>query len=403
MSAIEADTAKPSPRSAPIQHYAWVILGVVYLASVAAPLIQNKVPPIMPVIMEAFQINLGQAGLLMSVFAVTGFLLALPAGILLQVWRFKATGLVALGFMVIGSLIGVAAGTVSMLLFSRVVEGVGMGLIAVVAPAAIAGWFPRERQGMPMGIWATWVPVGSLLMYLLGPAMVSARGWQAVWWFGAIFALAAFGLYALLMREPPASAQVKPKAERVNLRQTLANRDIWLLGLAFACFNAVFLGLATFYPTYLAETQGYSLGTAALVASIGTIVVLFSAPLAGVLSDRIGSRRLVFSIPFLAFALLFVFPFHVSGWQIYVFMILLGLVAGAVPTATFAAAPEIMGKPESAALGLAVVIMCQNLGMFVGPMLFGVLAQSIGWAVAGYAMIPIALAGFVFAWRVRVR
>lgn len=33
------------PRSAPIQRYAWVVLGVVYLASVGAPLIQNKVPP----------------------------------------------------------------------------------------------------------------------------------------------------------------------------------------------------------------------------------------------------------------------------------------------------------------------------------------------------------------------
>ncbi|MCB0228545.1 MAG: hypothetical protein KDH90_05345, partial [Anaerolineae bacterium] len=104
MSAFEAETAKPSTRSVPIQRYAWVVLGVVYLASVAAPLIQNKVPPIMPVIMEAFQINLGQAGLLMSVFAITGFLLALPAGILLQRWHFKATGLVALGFLVLGSL-----------------------------------------------------------------------------------------------------------------------------------------------------------------------------------------------------------------------------------------------------------------------------------------------------------
>ncbi len=81
MSSTQAATVKPPPQSSPIQRYAWVILGVVYMASVAAPLIQNKVPPIMPVIMEAFQIGLSQAGMLMSVFAVTGFLLALPAGI----------------------------------------------------------------------------------------------------------------------------------------------------------------------------------------------------------------------------------------------------------------------------------------------------------------------------------
>ena len=58
-------------RAAP---YAWVILLVVFLASVAAPLNQNKVPPLMPVMMEAFQLSLVQAGLLMSVFAITGFM-----------------------------------------------------------------------------------------------------------------------------------------------------------------------------------------------------------------------------------------------------------------------------------------------------------------------------------------
>jgi MFS family permease len=384
-------------------NYAWVILLVVYLASTAAPLIQNKVPPIMPVIMEVFQINLSQAGMLMSVFAITGFLLALPAGIFLQRWGLRTIGLIALGVMVLGSLIDLWAGTVNLLLISRVVEGVGMGLIAVVAPAAIAAWFPRDRQGMPMGIWATWVPVGTLLMYILGPAMVAARGWQAVWWFGALFASVAFVLYGLFMREPTQSGKAQPAASQPGLREALSNRNIWLLGLAFGCFNAMFLGFATFFPTYLAEIRGYSLGQAAFVASIATIVVLFSAPLAGVLSDRIGSRRLVFSIPFLIIAVMFLLPFHATGWQLYAFMILLGLVIGAIPTATFAAAPEIMGKPEWIGIGLGVIMMCQNLGMFVGPILFGVVAQSMGWAAAGYAMIPLALAGLILAWRVKVR
>ena len=47
--------------------YAWVILAVVYLASVAAPLNQFKVPPIMPVLMQELGIDLAGAGSLMSV------------------------------------------------------------------------------------------------------------------------------------------------------------------------------------------------------------------------------------------------------------------------------------------------------------------------------------------------
>lgn len=131
--------------------------------------------------------------------------------------------------------------------------------------------------------------------------------------------------------------------------------------------------------------------------SLSTVVVLVSAPLAGWVSDRIGSRRLLFSIPFVFIAILMLFPFRVVGWQIFVFMGALGLIAGAVPTATFAAAPEIMGRPDLAGLGLAVVMVGQDLGMFAGPILFGNLVERLSWAVAGYWLIPVCILGFLAA------
>ena len=169
--------------------YAWVILFVVYLASVAAPLNQFKIPPLIPVLMQVLGINLSRAGSLMSVIALVGLILALPAGVILQRFGSKASGLLALGFIVAGAVLGAQADSYTSLMASRVVEGVGIGLITVIAPATIAIWFPPARQGMPMGIWATSVPVGSVLMYNLAPALAEARGWQAVWWLGAGFAL----------------------------------------------------------------------------------------------------------------------------------------------------------------------------------------------------------------------
>ncbi|MGA2108155.1 MAG: hypothetical protein ABSH25_10990, partial [Syntrophorhabdales bacterium] len=53
----------------------WLILIIVLLCGIAATLNQFKVPPIMPVLMEAFSQSAGRAGLLMSIFALTGLLL----------------------------------------------------------------------------------------------------------------------------------------------------------------------------------------------------------------------------------------------------------------------------------------------------------------------------------------
>lgn len=388
----------------PIHSYAWVILAVVYFASVAAPIIQFKIPPILPVLMQTYQIDLTQAGYLMSIIALVGLILALPTGILLQRLGPKLTLLVSLGLMAIGAGIGAFATNFAALLSSRVVEALGIGLMGVVAPAMIAMWFPPDRQGTPMGIWATWVPIGSLIVYNLSPLLMDSLGWQSIWWMGAGFAVFMMVISGVLIIRPPEQVQSHRQAETPpDLRSALANRNIWLLALGFACMNFTMLSLATYYPTFLNGVRGYPLRQAAFLASITTIIILFAAPAAGWLSDRIGSRRLIFSLPFLGLAVLFLFPFHVTGWQIIVILILQGLIVGAIPTATFAAAPEIMQKPEWAGLGLAVVLIGQSLGQLLGPIFFSEMIGRVGWATAGYLLIPFCLLGFISNWMVKIR
>lgn len=387
-----------------ITPYAWVILLVVYLASIVAAFDQFKIPPIMPVLMQTFHIDLIQAGLLMSIIAMIGLVLALPTGIILQRLGSKATIIIALGLMTAGSVIGALSESYGFLLISRVLEGMGIGVVGVAAPAAIAMWFPPEKQGTPMGIWATWVPLGSVAAYNLAPALAPSMGWAAAWWIGAGFALLMMVFCGLLITQPPVSESTgSPVRESANLREAISNRDIWLLALEFACFNLALLSVATYYPTFLNQVRGYPLTQAAFISSITTIVVLVFAPVAGWISDRIGSRRLVFSLPFLAIAVLLIFPFRVTGWQIIAILVLQGVLVGAIPTATFAAVSEVMRKPEWAGLGLAVVLIGQNIGSLLGPILFGQIVETSGWLIAGYMMIPFCLLGFISGWMVKVR
>jgi MFS family permease len=84
-------------------------------------------------------------------------------------------------------------------------------------------------------------------------------------------------------------------------------------------------------------------------------------------------------------------------------MVLQGLIIGAIPTATFAAAPEVMRRPEWAGLGLAILLIGQSLGQIFGPIFFGEIVQRSGWAMAGYLMIPVCLLGFISGWMVKIR
>ncbi len=81
---MSGQTSHPSGQSGNTARTAWLILAVLLLFSIAAPLNQFKVPPIMPVLMDVLGLSVSSAGLLMSVFAITGLFLALPAGLIFQ-------------------------------------------------------------------------------------------------------------------------------------------------------------------------------------------------------------------------------------------------------------------------------------------------------------------------------
>ena len=274
----------------------------------------------MPLLIETFKLDLTTAGMLMSVFAITGLILAIPAGFILQRFGPKAAGVAALGFLALGSTLGALAGAAAVLLLSRLIEGMGMGIIAVVGPAAIAMWFPLEKRGMAMGLWSTWVPAGSIIMFNSAPALATSLGWQAVWWMSTAFTLAALALFWLMFRAPvahelaPGSAlATATPAQPANLGRAMANRHIWLLSLEFMCFNLVTLAWGTFYPTYLNAERGYTLASASFTTSLIMIATLLAAPLGGWLSDRIGSRKRVIVIPFFATTVTLLFLFTRVG------------------------------------------------------------------------------------------
>ncbi|HEY3345125.1 MAG TPA: MFS transporter [Anaerolineaceae bacterium] len=397
-------SAIDNPKTSAVSPYAWVILTVALLAGIAAPLNQSKVPPLMPVLIDQFHLNLGSAGLLMSIFAITGFILALPAGVILQKLGPKITGLIAVGFLMVGSAIGALSTSAGLMFFSRLIEGAGMGLIAVVAPAVIASWFPPEKRGTPMGIWATWVPLGNLIMFNVAPALGTAYGWQAVWWAGAAFALVAFILYALLIRLPVGERSDETAGPAPDLRKALANRNIWLLALSFGCLNLVMVGaIGTYYPTFLSTQRGFSLAGAASIASLSLPVGIILSPIFGWLTDRAGKRKPFILISFAVMAVWMAFPFSISSAFIPALLLAMGVISAVIPTATFSAAPEVMNNPQLAGIGLAVIILWQNLGQLLGPMIFGPLVESIGWVAAGYWMIPGLLVAFVAIWLTRMR
>ncbi len=80
-----------------------------------------------------------------------------------------------------------------------------------------------------------------------------------------------------------------------------------------------------------------------------------------------------------------------------------GLALGLVPTAIFSGAVEAAGDPRQGGLAMAIIMVGQNAGMLIGPVVVGALAQSAGWTAAFASLAVMALIGFAAGLLARVR
>jgi len=187
------------------------------------------------------------------------------------------SGAAFLGYLVVGSF--------GALLVARVVQGVGGGLVYGTAPALVTLALPRERHGRGLGLLALGMGVGFSVGPALGGVLVDAFGWRAAFLFRAPLALgiAVAAASALGPSRGGGAWQLPPRQEW--LRWPVL-RTLVLAALANWAQFAVWL-LAPFYLVGVLRLAPRVGGLLFMLTPLGTAAM---APLAGWLTDRVGSR-----------------------------------------------------------------------------------------------------------------
>src|ERR687896_571481 len=230
------------------------------------------------------------------------------------------------------------------LIAARALQGLGGAVIAPVSLTLLSEAFSADRRGLALGIWSGVSGLGVALGPVVGGAVVEGFSWQWIFWLnvpiGLALAPAALGLLAE-SRGPSAKLDVRGlalastgllgvvfgivRAQALGWTSTtvvvsigagvvlLAAFVAWerhapapmlpmrffrnrgfaatngvSLAMFFGAFGSIFL-LAQFFQV----AQGYSPLEAGIRTLPWTAMPIFVAPIAGILSDRIGSRPLM--------------------------------------------------------------------------------------------------------------
>lgn len=379
---------------------AWLILAVTYFASFMAPMAQFKIPPLASWLISTFGMDGATFGMLMSSLAIIGVILAFPAAFICRKLGLKAVMLISVGCLCVGSLLGYLTDNLTVLMASRMIEGIGIGLVGVAAPTCITIWFPENRRGLALGIWTTWVPVGIILMFNTAPTIANVWGFRSVFLIVAVLSAIAFVVFALVFRLPEGEdGDITAGGNFSDGLKLLKTPYIWLLGIIFLCFAGTSLGVTnSFYNTFLENVRGFTPVDSSFVTSLCTLIGIPLQIFIGWLTDRVKlrDRRWLFVAMAITMGISFVIMFNTgenANTCMWAFVGLQALGGGIAMGSMRPTAPALVrGGALGAAMAMAVLQLFQNLGSAVFAPLFGYAVDMVGWSTASlYIQVPCAV------------
>ena len=345
---------------------------------------------VLPQISRSFDVPIGAAGQMTSVYAITYALLAPTIAALAARVPRKALLLSSLAIFVVANLATALSPTFGIALATRVLAGLGAAMFAPTATGAAATIVAPEKRGFALAVVLTGLTVSTALGTPMGALIGGFGDWRWTMVFvSALAAGAGIGVWAMLahLPLPPAislAQRVAPVRDpRVAL--TLLTTLVYQAGhfVAYTYFTVVF-DRVLHHDTLLIAAVLVLWGASGMVANLA----------AGRLSDRIGNRRVIF-------VMLSVLAVTMASLSLAGSSLIATFIATALwgATAWGALAPQqhrlVTVAPQSAPVVLGLNTSGTYLGMTAAGVIGALALQAVGAHNLGYlgaAIVVVALA-----------
>jgi EmrB/QacA subfamily drug resistance transporter len=331
------------PRPAPNHRVLWTF-AISSIALFMAALDNLVVTTALPVIRASFSANLAELEWIVNAYTLTFAVLLLTGAALGDRFGRKRLFIIGLAIFTGGSAIAALSSNVSVLIVARAIQGLGGAILTPLSLTILSAAVPRERRAVALGAWGGIAGLAIAIGPLVGGAISEGLAWQAIFWLNVPIGLVAIpmayarltetrgpstrldlpglglvsaGLFAVVWGLVRANEQGWTSAEilgsfavgivllagfvawearsaepmlplRLFRSRTFSAANIVSMLMTFGMFGSIFL-LAQFFQV----VQHYSPLQAGLRTLPWTIMPVFVAPIAGLLSARTGTRPLL--------------------------------------------------------------------------------------------------------------
>ncbi|MDE1852697.1 MAG: MFS transporter [Thaumarchaeota archaeon] len=305
----------------------------------------------------------------------------LPGGLLAAKWgpkRVVVIGIFLSSLSVLGTSVSTSLAEVAVLRFL-----VGWGMAFVFAPAVImvSGLLRGGKSGMGVGLLNSAFDVGGMLGIFGWVVIATVTGWRpSLMLSGGMGVLT--GLLVAVFT-PSDRDGALPRVDRSSLRTVIFDKQLVLLGLGTMGFGIIYTEVSGFMTLYGVNFLGASGIVSSLVASLLTVVPIFTALWGGRAFDFASRHRTIMVLSMLGSAGALALTAYPSLAAAAVSSALGGIIIGVGYTFAFAGARELnrAGK-EYESLAVAWVNSISLTGSVFPSIFFSYVAESFGYGDA---------------------
>jgi MFS family permease len=271
-----------------------------------------------------------------------------------------------------------------------VATGIGSGFASVPMMGLVSHWFSKYTRGRAAGIMISGNGIAIVFTGLLIPrinATMGAEGWRVGWLTIGIISLCVAAVAAFFLRNDPQEKNLMPlgaidtipgsNGSKLDSREKSNKGTMVHLGCIYSLFGATYVVYVTFIVTALINERGFGEDTAGTFWAVVGGLSIFSSPLFGLLSDRLG-RKLGLMVVYTFFTVSYVLvAANLPNPFLYASIGIFGLAAWSIPTIMTAAVGDYTG-PARAVEAFGFITLFFGAGQITGPALAGYLADKTG-------------------------